>query len=1075
MSDPTLPPTPTPATADAEAAASAESVHEIYAALAPDKLDGSAPRPDEVAVADEVLARQVVHVLVVAHDGEAWLPRTLHALSRVEGPVVSVHAVDTGSMDASARLLADHGSVTTVQAAARDVGYPEAVAMAAAEVPRSPGSQGQPDSAEWLWLLHDDSAPHPDALRWLLAAAIEHDAAVVGAKALDWAGTRRLVEMGVSITGSGRRYIGLEQLEFDQGQHDDRLDVLAVGTAGMLVRRDVWDELGGLDPQIDLFRDDVDFGWRAHLAGHRVVVAPRAVVEHVAAAGHGRRRSGAVRDRPPLVDRRNAAHVLLANAGRWAFVPVLLRLLLGSTLRSLGFVLGKVPGLAWDEAVAIRGAMSPRRVRQARRWRREQPRGGTIRGLRPTIGTQLSQALENASGLMAGTGSGQDVREARRRAVPVPVPDTDEADLATLAATDSWRSRAVAAPGVWVVVGVGVSVLLAARTILVGGPLVGGALLPAPAVAGDWWSSYLGSWHPVGLGSAIGAPPWLGVLSGWAIPVFGSAAALISVLILLAVPMATATAWWSLRDAAPSWPVRAWTSITYGVLVLGSGAIAAGRLGTAVTAVLAPPLARAVVRALRPSAPLRLAWSASFVLAIASAFTPIVWPIVTVAAGVGVAAWVRTRGGLVRWAIVVLTPALLLLPWLGQLWARPALLATEPGLTGRGSELSELDLPAWAPLLLGTGGPGSLPLGLLVAVPVLAGAALLRRPSRTAVIGWTVAVSAVAAGVLTSRVEVSTPAGEGSAAGWPGPAVVVAGLGMLVAVVGSVDLVDLRRHGRVPVVVLAVVAIGTTAVAAAFGLSRSVVDPLDRVDPRLLPAYVADEAAGPEQVRTLVLRGQESGATPSVQYTLLRAESPRMGDAEVLDPVSSRLVGDVVSDVLAGRAPAAGRLVAYGIKYVYAPQPADPALVERLDGQAGLVRASAPDGGAVWRVDGTVARVGVLTSAESREEPAGVVVPSDSVTVRASIEVPAASTVVVAELDDSGWTATLDGDPLTRVSDDGLLAFELPAGTGELRIEHRDTSRDWLLAGQGAALLVVTVLMLPSVGATRDSLDGRRS
>ena len=1073
MSDDTLPPTPTPAEADAEAVASAEAVHEIYSALAPDRLEDEAHRPEQPSVPDDVLDRQVVHVLLVAHDGAQWLPRTLRALSRVDGPVASVHAVDTGSIDASAALLAEHPLVTTVQSVGRDVGFPLAVAAAASQVPRTEGSPAHPDAAEWLWLLHDDSAPHPYALRWLLSTAVEHDAPVVGAKALDWDGQRRLVELGVSITGSGRRSIGLEQMEYDQGQHDDRLDVLAVGTAGMLVRLDVWDELAGLDPQIDLFRDDVDFGWRARLAGHRVVVAPRAVVEHVAAAGHGRRRAGAIHERAPLVDRRNAAHVLLANASTWAFVPVLLRLLLGSALRSVGFVLGKVPGLAWDEAVAIRGALSPRRIRRARQWRRSQPRGGSIRGLRPTMGTQLSQAMENAGGLMAGTGSGQDVRAARRASAPVL--DSDDPEHAPLPDTDGWLVRAAAAPGVWVVLGVGVATLLAVRTLLVGGRLVGGALLPAPADAGDWWAAYLGSWHPVGLGSAIGAPPWLGVASGWAVPLLGSASALVTVLMLAGVPLATATAWWSLRGMATSWPVRAWASLTYAALVLASGAVAAGRLGTVVAAVLAPPLARAVVRALSPAAPLRLAWSAALVLAVTTAFTPVVWPVAAVAAGVGVGVWVRTPGGLVRWAVVVLTPAALLLPWLGQLWARPQLLVTEPGLTGRGGELSQLDLPSWAPPVLAPGGPGSLPAGLLVAIPLLALVALALRPSRIGALGWVLASTAVAAGVVTSRVEVSSPLGEGSAAGWPGPAVVLAGLGMLAVVAGSVHLDDIRAHGRAAVVVLGALAIGTTVVAGAVGLSRGFADPLERTDPSLLPVYVADEAAGPQRVRTLVLRGAQPGAPPGVEFTLLHADSPRMGEAAVADPESSRLVGDVVDDVLAGRDPAAGRLAAYGIKYVYAPEPVDPVLVETIDAQAGLVRASAPDGGAVWRVDGTIARVRLLTAGESRQQPVGVAVPSGPIDVRASIDTPTATRVVVADLDDSGWTATLDGEPLTRSADpEGLLAFDLPAGSGELRIDHYDTGRSWLLAGQGVALLAVTVLLLPSLGARRESLDGSR-
>jgi GT2 family glycosyltransferase len=99
-------------------------------------------------------------------------------------------------------------------------------------------------------------------------------AGVIGPKLRGWDNHRVLLEVGVTADRGGRRETGLEPGELDHGQHDGRAnsDVLAVSTAGMLVRRDVWDQLGGLDRELPLFRDDLDFGWRANLAGHRVVV-----------------------------------------------------------------------------------------------------------------------------------------------------------------------------------------------------------------------------------------------------------------------------------------------------------------------------------------------------------------------------------------------------------------------------------------------------------------------------------------------------------------------------------------------------------------------------------------------------------------------------------------------------------------------------------------------------------------------------------------------------------------------------------------------------------------------------------
>ena len=63
----------------------------------------------------------------------------------------------------------------------------------------------------------------------------------------------------------------------------------------MLVRRDVFDALGGFEPAFAPHAEDVDLCWRAHLAGHRVVVVPQARVREGAAA----RAASAPGRRPP--------------------------------------------------------------------------------------------------------------------------------------------------------------------------------------------------------------------------------------------------------------------------------------------------------------------------------------------------------------------------------------------------------------------------------------------------------------------------------------------------------------------------------------------------------------------------------------------------------------------------------------------------------------------------------------------------------------------------------------------------------------------------------------------------------
>ena len=177
---------------------------------------------------------------------------------------------------------------------------------------------------------------------------------MLGPKLREWPSLRRLLEVGVTISGTGRRETGLERGEYDQGQHDDVRTVLAVNTAGMLVRRSVLEELGGFDEQLAVFGNDIDFGWRAAAAGHKTVVVPAAVVFHVEAAHRGVRRTPLTGRHTHYQERRAALYTLLANArGAGAAVAGGPARASGTLLRVLGFLLVRSVGQALDELAAL--------------------------------------------------------------------------------------------------------------------------------------------------------------------------------------------------------------------------------------------------------------------------------------------------------------------------------------------------------------------------------------------------------------------------------------------------------------------------------------------------------------------------------------------------------------------------------------------------------------------------------------------------------------------------------------------------------------------------------------------------
>ncbi|RKN08750.1 glycosyltransferase family 2 protein [Streptomyces radicis] len=1045
--------------------------------------------------------RHVVTAVLVSHDGERWLPDVLAGLLGQDRPAQDVIAADTGSADASATLVTEALGAERVLHLARRTGFGSAVAEAARTAPvltpddlpylRRPNAwdpvtrtwdtstydlpelpHGEP--VHWLWLLHDDAAPEPDALAELLRQAdASPSAAIIGAKLRGWYDRRQLLEVGVSIANSGRRWTGLDRREQDQGQHDQVRPVLSVSTAGMLIRRDVYEQLGGFDKRLPLMRDDVDLCWRAQAAGHRVLIAPGAVLRHAEAASRERRSidcAGRLGGSPHRVDKAAAAYALLVNARGRTLPWVLFRLVLGTLLRVLGYLVGKLPGRALDEAAGLLSALlRPGRVLGARRRRAKAAAAvdpGELRPLFPpplaTIRTTVEQVVSNVGGRSepAAAAGG-------RHGAVESGPTDDEADDLQVEQFARVR-RLVRKPGPMLFAVLLIAALLACRDLIGGGALTGGALLPAPADAGALWDRYLETWQPIGVGGDESAPPHLALLALLSTALLGSTGLAMTLLLVASVPLAGASAYFSSRPLVMSRVLRAWGSIAYAFLPAVTGALAGGRVGTAILAVLLPPMARAAVTAAGYAAgggrgSWRAVWATALLLTVCTAFTPVVWPMAAVLALAAVALPPRPEPGLlrakaVRMAALLATPVLLLGPWSWSALFDPEAFLAEAGLpfeTG-GADAFQL-------LNINPGGPGTPGTWLLIGLLLAALAALLRHERRLAVTAaWATALVALLFAVWSD--------GEG----WAGPATLVYGLALLSAAVLGADGARYRVAAQsfgwrqpLAVAIAGAAAAGPLLVAAGWIIGGAD-GPLERANPVQVPAFVAEESSTRDQARTLVLEGggEPDGPVGRVDYTLVRGSGARLGDADLAELLGENApLSAAVGDLAAGSgADQTTVLAAYAVRYVLVQDGSPRELHRVLDTTPGLQRLSQEDGSALWRVDREVSRVMVVPPDEQGGAAAAVPVASEAVEVHADVpEGPEGRVVRMADAASDGWVATLDGERLTPVTvGDWAQGFELPANGGRLDIVHETSGGHTLWTwAQGFGLLVLTVLALP--------------
>jgi GT2 family glycosyltransferase len=1023
-------------------------------------------------------SQHVVTAVIVAHDGAAWIPRATEALVSQTRPVQRVVGVDTGSRDRSGAMLAEALGRGAVFGMDRATGYAAAVHQALrhrAATTHLPPPAGAPgERTEWVWLLHDDCEPEPDALEQLLLAADQVPAAaVLGPKVMDWSDRDVLLETGVGIDRAGRRITGIEPREVDQGQHDGDRDVLAVGSAGMLIRRDVWDQVGGFDPGMLLFREDVDFCWRVQAAGYRVRVITDAVVYHVEASARNRRQASAA-PRRPRHNRRNALLVLLGNLPARPMLLALAGNLVLSTLRTLFFLFAKRSGAALDEFAGFMGvAARPLRLLAARR-RRAQGRRAAWARLRAEVppGHSFRKLAEFATGALS-------------KSLPVDVVGSHHAtenpfEDDSLLVDTGVAQRVLTNPGVLLFLVLTAIALAAERSLFSISPLGGGALTPAWGGASALWSEYLQGFHPAGIGTAAGTPPYVAVIALLASLLGGKPWLAVDVILIGCIPLAGVTAYLASRRITRSVLVRIWAAMAYALLPVGMGAVAAGRLGTALVLVLLPLIATVAARIFTHGRrrARRAAWAAGLLVAVAAAFVPLVWVMTVAAMAIGALVFRRGRPAvMIDAAIVAVVPVVLLLPWSVFLATHPSQLFLEAGLQPSG--LATRGLAARSLLLLSPGGPGLPPFWVTAGLVVAAAVALVWGGRRALVLaGWSAALLGLFAAAAVTKVSVAPAAGGHAVPAWPGPALAFAAAGLLLAVLASGDALAGRLgQGRwrspagIAVIGLAAVACTAPALAAAAWLTTGVQGPVAPVAGPVLPEFVSVISATGLRQRTLVLR---TGPHGTVGYSVLRDTDPLIGASELATPPAAQralnLSVAALTALYGGSVQDQGRSLAQlGVGYVLLPAPIDANLARLLDGVPGLRPVSQTSSFALWRVTGTSARVRVV-------EPSGnvVAVPSGPVSVTGTKAPAAGGTLVLAE-PAGGWSAALNGHPLTPLAapvDGWAQGFRLPSGGGSLTVSHSQLSRLGIVLLEGLAVAVVVGLGLPGARVTGEAGEG---
>ena len=991
-----------------------------------------------------------VTAVLVSHNGAVWLPEVVAALTSQTRPIDLITAVDTGSQDSSTKLLKS-ARIPFISADV-ETGFGQAISLAVNKLPKSVDH-------EWIWLIHDDCAPAPTALAELLAAIDDRPQVVmVGPKLLGWHDRTHLLEAGVSIAGNGARWTGLEPLEYDQGQHDGNHDVLAVSTAGALIRRDVFEELGGLDPNLTLFRDDVDFGWRARAAGHSVMVATGAVAFHAQASANERRTvevDGAFLHRPLLLDRRNAAYVLLSNSSWWILPWLVIQLLGTAIARAIGYLIAKLPGYAADEILAVGSLIvRPGLIIAARKVRKKQ-RFVSARVIAEFIPPRWSQIRLASEGVVDAVRA--KLFPENNQVSTTSVLDTNEdEDLLTPVSNNHWFGI-FKRPEVIGFVLISLISLLNSRNRF--GALVGGALPISPAGATDLWRTYFESWHQVGMGSTVATPTWVAITATASLFFLGKVQFLITTFFLVAPVLMMYTASKLLKRLTGNTWISIPAAFLYAVSPVAIAAVSTGHIATVLFMILAP-LVALLLRDIEKieSFTWRKIAGVSLLLAVLYGFSLMIFMIGLAAGLISTLSDYEKHAQeanaplyslrLQKRAALIFVPFVMNVPYSLETIMHPSRLLVEPGLLISGGG------PIHA-LLGNPGGANSLPIWLVSPILLVLIVSLFSSTHARRIAEY--GVGALVIAVVISSLSISTHGNEASSKVWPGPVLVLVTLAAVAA--GTVLLDRLREtlvlshihYRHILSALLLFTTFAYSVLAVGWSVSKGADSLVQANRATVMPAFLSVE----KDVKILVLREVGSENDKKIQYYLSRGKDISLGEPDVA-PTLTVAIADAARGLIDGSGvTSSSTLSDFGVKYLYVKAPFKREIIRSIDGLGGFSRTSANSLGVVWKVTAPASRLMFVGADGVRKE-------LEAGEVGARTFVPSAGTLILTETYNRSWQVLENGYRLDRnKNEQGLPTFTVTE-PGEISLIHDGTIRRAWLSLQLIFFVIVLVMALPA-------------
>jgi GT2 family glycosyltransferase/glycosyltransferase involved in cell wall biosynthesis len=212
-----------------------------------------------------------ISVIIVNLNGQALLADCIDALAAQDYPQdrLEIILVDNGSTDDSVPLVRETYPTVRIIEAGRNLGFAGGNNLGARVA-----------TGDYLALINNDAYADSHWLRAMVEALEgQPEVACAASKILDQDG-KTIDFVGPVMNLYGRAFQIDKGMPVVPGVYDEPRELLAPCGGAMMIRRDVFWQVGGFDEDYIAYYEDLDLGWRLWLYGYEVVFVPDAVVYH---------------------------------------------------------------------------------------------------------------------------------------------------------------------------------------------------------------------------------------------------------------------------------------------------------------------------------------------------------------------------------------------------------------------------------------------------------------------------------------------------------------------------------------------------------------------------------------------------------------------------------------------------------------------------------------------------------------------------------------------------------------------------------------------------------------------------